>query len=459
MAWLQNNVLLPFCQPDQHRGLARRLRMFQQFDAMPREQQVAHQEKRVRTLLDHAYETCPFYRRVFDEIGFRSGDWRHGQPIPVPELTRDLVRINGEDLCSRAFRPDQLRRAMTGGTTSAPITLWRDLEGLRNKTAMQFHLNRLSGYEQGMRVLWIWGAERDLEEHPSWRWRLYQRLLGREYCGAGQLSDASFQRFLEKLNRQKSEVLFGYSNSIALFAQWLRNSGQHWHRPRIVIATAEALTHENRALIEETFEAPVNLHYGSRDVGMIAAECSLGGRLHLHPAACYVELLPAGQSANGPLYRLVVTDLLNYGMPLIRYDTADCVQFDESRCPCGSPYPSVTEVLGRTTDNLILSDGTLMPGTSIIHRAGRTFRNIRQVQLIQKAIDKMHLRYSALGDGPVVQQELSAFLSDIDSAFRTPLQWTVERVPEILRERSGKLRVTICEVPTDQNANGWKKAG
>ncbi len=458
MTWFHNNILLPICQPDRHQRLGRRLRDLELFDRMQRSQQTAIQERRIHAVLDHAYATCPYYRMVFDRIGFRSSDWHFGEPLPLPELTRDLARTNVESLRSRGFRPWELRKAYTGGTTAPPITLWRDLEGLRNKVAVQYHLNRLCGYDQGTRVLWIWGAERDLEQHPSWRWRFYEEvLLGRMNCGAGQLSEASFRNFLEKLNRHKPEVLYGYSNTLALFARWLRESGSAYHRPRVAIATAEALRPEDRLALELTFGCKVTVHYGSRDVGMVAAECS-EGRLHFHPAACYVELLPAGESPTGPLYRLVVTDLLNYGMPLIRYDTADCVQFDETRCGCGSWYPSVTAVLGRAVDHLVLPDGSLMDGAPLVMRAGRTFRKIRQVQIIQKSINRIQLRFSALGEGAEVEQELAAFLGDMEQAFRIPIEWDVERVPEILRERSGKLRMTICEVPREQYARECRSA-
>jgi phenylacetate-CoA ligase len=351
MSWVHNNILLPLCQPDANSGLGRRLRALERFDALPRQEQIAVQEKRVRALLDHAYQTCPYSRLIFDEMRFRSVDWHPGDPIPVPELTRELLRVNLENVCSRAFRPDQLRRWQTSGDTTPPIPLWCDLEGLREKTAMQNHLNHLSGYDEGKRVLRIRGADRDLEEHPGRLWLFYEeKLLGRTNCVTGQLSEETFGSLLGKLNAQRSEVLYGCSSTLTLFAKWLRNSGKRWHKPQLIIATAEALSPEQRRTLAGVFECHVTVHYGRRDIGVVAAECPEGGRLHLHPWACYVELLPAGKSPAGPLYRVVVTDLLNYGMPLIRYDTADCVLYDASPCPCGSWYPSITTVVGRTTE-------------------------------------------------------------------------------------------------------------
>jgi phenylacetate-CoA ligase len=356
MAWVHNNILLPLRQPDQHSGLSRRLRALERFDALSRPEQLAVQEKRIRSLLDHAYQTCPYYRLIFDEMGIRAVDWRQGQPIPAPVLTDDLLHVNFENICSRAFRPEQLRRAETGGR----LPVWRDLEGLRDKTALEYHLNRLSGFDQGMRVLRISSADADVEKHPTWRARFYEEtLLGRVNCQAGELNHA-FGNCLEKLNQQRSEVIYSDSSALALFARWLRDSGQRWHKPRLIIATADALSREQRRTIEDTFACVVTLHYGNRDIGTVAFECPEGGRLHIHPWASYVALVPTGQSPAGPLYRLVITDLLNYGMPLLRYDTGDRVLYDDSPCPCGSWYPSVTTVVARTIEN---ADDTLLRET------------------------------------------------------------------------------------------------
>src|SRR5258705_2949337 len=41
-------------------------------------------------------------------------------------------------------------------------------------------------YDQGDSILMIWGAERDLELNPSWRWRLYEEgVMGRYAAAAG----------------------------------------------------------------------------------------------------------------------------------------------------------------------------------------------------------------------------------------------------------------------------------
>jgi len=68
----------------------------------------------------------------------------------------------------------------------------------------------------------------------------------------------------------------------------------------IIIATAEVMNDENRRLIESTFGVPVTMHYGSRELGMIASECSQHQGLHFHPWSSYIEFDPIGDTPDGP---------------------------------------------------------------------------------------------------------------------------------------------------------------
>ncbi|HTW46076.1 MAG TPA: hypothetical protein VMD58_11065 [Acidobacteriaceae bacterium] len=450
MAWIHNAIILPLLEPERHRGLVRRLRKIERFESLSSDEQRQFQEKKLRSILQHAYQTTPYYRRLFDDKGFHPTAWRLGRPLPVPVLTRDLLRVNGDDLRSRAFPDAMLRKATTGGTTSAPVAIWRDVEGLRDKTAMQYHLNRYSGFDQGTSVLTIWGAERDLTLNPGWKWRLYeQRLMRRYNAGAGQLSEAVLASFAEKLNRYRPRIIFGYAATIGIFADYLLSLNRPFHKPSRLIVTAEPITPEIHEKLERTFECPVTEHYGSRDIGMVAAQCDEGHRLHFHPAACYVELIDSGQTTEGPMYRLVITDLLNRGMPMIRYDTDDCVLVEDTPCACGSWFPSVKTVLGRAVDNFPLPDGSFVTGiavTAAVARIREGFLHVRQIQLIQKGILHLHLRYVAEGELIDILAELKRFREEVEKLFQVQMRWTTERVTEIRRERSGKIRFCISEV-------------
>jgi hypothetical protein len=118
----------------------------------------------------------------------------------------------------------------------------------------------------------------------------------------------------------------------------------------------------------------------------------------------------------------------------------------------------VPAVLGSAVESLVLPDGTLMAGAPMVMRARRSLRTVREVQLVQKSIDSMLLRFSATGDNSDADQELRVFRRNVEDTFRIPIRWTVERVAEIPRERSGKLRVAISEVSHDRSDPDHQRA-
>jgi phenylacetate-CoA ligase len=182
---------------------------------------------------------------------------------------------------------------------------------------------------------------------------------------------------------------------------------------------------------------------------MVASECEMHDGLHFYPAGCFPEFEFLANSPDGPMYRLIITDLLNYGMPLIRYDTGDCVLLQHGECPCGRWYPRAKAILGRVLDTLVLADGSEIPGIAVAaHMMGLThnYRSITQVQVIQKAIDLICLKYVSRGSSDETQGELKRIRDGLAKVFPPPTQSDLVRVDDIPRAPSGKQRVCIREM-------------
>lgn len=368
MSIFHTHVVLPFADRDRYAGLPWRLRQIRRFERLSEREQKKVQQQRLRRLLEHAYETVPFHRQRFDEAGFRPLEARIDRPLRLPEMNRNDLRNPEHALLSSAFRHKDLRRAATGGNTGAAVQFHRDAEGSRNKNAMQIHLNSWAGFEAGNSVMTVWGAHRELATEPEWRWQIYEEsLLRRVPAASGTINDEIMELLRNRYERQRPRVLYGHTAALVAFAAYLKRCGMK-HRARVIISTAQMMPDESRKLVESVFGVAVNMFYGNREVGMVAAECSEHEGLHFHPWSTHVEFDPIGQTAEGPAYRLLVTDLLNYGQPIIRYDTGDCVTLPEQRCSCGRWFPVVRHVLGRVIDGKIPNGGKAAPNPPLAFR-------------------------------------------------------------------------------------------
>jgi phenylacetate-CoA ligase len=215
---------------------------------------------------------------------------------------------------------------------------------------------------------------------------------------------------------------------------------------------------EHRRVIEAVLGCQVFDHYGTRDFGLPAAECEQHQGLHLNPAAAYFEYLPIKEAEVEGLHEIVVTDLLNYGMPMIRYRVNDCALVGPEACPCGRGYPMIRGLVGRTGDLFRLANGAVIMGGSLLSRAiGQACPNLRKIQIIQETLTDFSFRFVPGQD--FGEEDLKVLQKKLDEYFGTGLQWQFERVQDIERAPSGKTRLCISRVTNPANDRKYSTGG
>ncbi|MGN6592246.1 MAG: phenylacetate--CoA ligase family protein, partial [Terriglobales bacterium] len=394
---LLNTVYLhgvwPALQPAE-RGLARRLRALRRWERMSGAEVEGEQWRSLQRLLRHAQATVPFYQRRFAEAGLDVERLQGpGDLERLPPLTREDIRHHLAELCSSRYPSGELLASASGGTTDTPVPMRRNRECLGWKSAVQRRFWEWAGVGAGAKVFWLWGATSDYSQNPSWRWRLYDRWLMRQvWAPTAPLNASVLEEYRRRWNRFRPAAVAAYPTPLYHFCEYLRDSGLPIRPPRAAICTAEALLPHQRELIRTVLQCPVYEHYGSREFGMIAAECGAHQGLHLHPAAAHVGY---GRVGDGAMRELLVTDLWNYGMPLIRYRINDCVQAatPAQACACGRPFALLPPIAGRTTDTFRLPDGSLVPGVSLTNRVLKVAPSLAKTQVIQESLRAFRLRY------------------------------------------------------------------
>jgi phenylacetate-CoA ligase len=444
---IYTNLVFPWSTPRDFKDWVPRLRRYEEAERASLDANRARQWQALVQLLQHAYETTPFYRRRFDEAGIRPAEMKSFADLgKIPFLVREDLRNNLDEMKSRAFRPEDLLRSTTGGTTDMPVPLIRDRECARQKVAIQWRFNMWAGLRPGDKAFYLWGATFDYPQNPNLKWRLYDHtLMRRVWAPTSDLSEAKLESYRESLNQFKPRIIYAYPRALASFCEYLRDCARPFVRPVATITNAEVLYPEQRQLIEEVLGCPVFDHYGTRDFGLVAAECQFHRGMHLNPLAAVFEFLPVKDSTVDGLCELVVTDLLNYGMPMIRYRVNDCAMMQAEPCPCGRGYPLFKGLIGRTSSLFRLANGVVVMGGSLLSRAiGAASPTIKKVQIIQETFNDFKLRF--VPGSSFQEADLKALQTRLDEYFGVPLHWEFEKVEDIERDPSGKTRLCISHV-------------
>ena len=237
-----------------------------------------------------------------------------------------------------------------------------------------------------------------------------------------------------------------YTQSCAQFARWVLDEGLRDWDDVPVICGAEAVLPGDRAVLARAFGPAIFETYGSRETMLIAAECEAHDGMHIQEENLVVEVISDRRAvARGEPGDVVVTDLHNFGMPMIRYVNGDVAILSESGiCACGRGLARVARVDGRRADTLIDRDGNSVPGI-VFHVLFSDARKeiVRQFQAVQSEGGAVVLKVVR---GREFSEDAFAEITQRFSGYLRGLPFAVEFHEAIAPHmRSGKIKTIIVE--------------
>jgi phenylacetate-CoA ligase len=428
---------------------ARYLRDFEASQFLPPEEIQALQRERLRRLLDHAYTRCPLYRQRFNRAGLTPADIRTLDDLRLlPVLQKCDIQEQRDELVAHGWLAGDLILNRTGGSTGTPLTFYLSRDRKCSRAAATRRHNRWAGWDVGDKVALLWGAPRDAA--AGWRARLRRRFLERSlFLDAGHITAARLARFHDALKRFRPRILLAYAQAAVLFARFLRSRGLCAYRPHALVTSAEVLEPEQRNLLEEVFGCQVFNRYGCRETSVVASECPAHDGLHVMAEGIYVEVVRGNEpAAPGQPGALLLTDLLNYAMPLIRYRVGDVGAWAEGHCRCGRGLPRLRQVAGRVTDFLVGADGRLVSGSFLsIYLVGQR-PSLGQVQIRQDRAGQAHFRVRP-PHGRLSDADLDYLHAGTRAYLGEEVRVSWEVVDELPSEPSGKFLFCRSSVTPD----------
>jgi phenylacetate-CoA ligase len=330
------------------------------------------EKKYLEKLLLHAYHNIPFYSELLEKFGVvRKNEADLNRFDTFPLLTKDIIRNHRRGLTSKDIDKRKWYYNSSGGSTGEPVRLIQDhsFDKWMNATLRLYYENMVGIDELGAKKVLLWGSERDiLEGTVGLKEKVSNWLTNTVFLNSFKMTERDMERYVKIVNSYKPDLIRGYAGSLYEFCKFVEGRKLSIHSPRIVVSSAENLRDEMRIKIEQVFATRVYNFYGSREVGAIAGECRYGS-LHIFMFNNYTEVtdkvgMPVGENTEG---RIIVTNLHNYSMPLIRYNIGDMAVSGSEKCKCGNPLPTLKKITGRITDHFVREDGTIIYGEYFTH--------------------------------------------------------------------------------------------
>lgn len=371
------------------------------------------QDRQLGALLDHARRYCAFYRERFPN-GLAS--WRE-----IPLLTRADLQTQADAMRASAYPRAHGKTfdIATGGSTAEPVTVRRTAltQLFWQAATLRDHLWHRRDLAATMAI--IRQFPEAVDETKPGRWGGILRSGPAWHLPISTYVETQL-RWLQKID---PHILLTYPANLDALLTHMHHEGITLGRLREVRTVSGTVTTALRERCQQVLSVPLTDLYSTQEVGIIALQCPDSGLLHVQSEHLRVEVLDEqGQPCReGEIGQVVVTDLHNFAMPLIRYALRDWAEVGPC-CSCGRGLPTLHRVVGRTRNMAVSPEGKSYRPVLETRRMLEAIPHLRQYQFEQTAENAITARLVCT---PAPSREqLQKFQATLEQMLGHAYRWT-----------------------------------
>ena len=323
---------------------------------------------KLQKLLQHARTNAPYYGKVLQGVPLDGSVAKFEETFStVPLLSKATINENLQSMISKDLEGNGIDSNSTSGSTGEKLLFYTDWRSGAFRKATVRRSQRWLGVLPGEPEVRLWGSPIDIKRAQSLRGYIHSVVSREKMLSAYSMDESSLQSYFEFCRRFKPKLLIAYPSALRIFADFLQERNLEIPSIKAISCSAETLYEHDREYLSKVFNAPLYNRYGCREVGDIANEVPDADGLVVNSDRVFVEILDddGRRCAPGEQGEVVVTDLENYGMPMIRYRIGDLARWadDSSRGAHKYPFPILESVDGRTLDIVRAPNGNRIGGT------------------------------------------------------------------------------------------------
>jgi phenylacetate-CoA ligase len=337
----------------------------EEFETLPREALEALQLKRLKATVERVYETVPFYKKKFNEIGLKPAHIKTLKDLQLlPFTVKNDLRDNYPFGLFSVPMEQVVRVHASSGTTGKPIVVGytrRDIDTWAELIA---------------RTLSCAGVHRGDIVHNAYGYGLFTGGLGLHYgaekIGASviPISGGNTKRQIIIMQDFGPTVLTctpSYALHLADVAEEMGLNTAKDFKLRVGCFGAEPWSERMREQIEKKFNIDAIDIFGLSEVigPGVSSEClEAKNGLHVFEDHFIPEIIDPDTGAvlpYGEKGELVFTSITKEAFPVIRYRTRDISVLYPEVCKCGRTFVRMQRVTGRSDDMLIIRGVNVFP--------------------------------------------------------------------------------------------------
>jgi len=405
-----------------------------------------YQVKRLQEILHHANQHVPYYQKIFSEKNIKPSSIQKISDITkIPLLTKQLIRKNLSTLKATNFPSNAFQLRSTGGTTGNPLHFylekahWLGIHYAYNSIYMQ-----QAGYHWNDKVVSITGINSIKMYHPFFRTL---------ELSSFHTTSKYLNQYISDIKRFKPKFITSFPSALLLLTKYQLNQGRDLQiNLQGIFCHGELLDSVQKKFLEDTYHCPVFDQYGHREQCVFATTCKDSSYYHVYPSYGLVEILDKDhqpvlkQNRKG---EIIATSFTNSIFPFIRYKTEDLAEISNEACYCGSSYPLMKKIIGRTQEFIITANNEKIPLTGLYHIIAEQADIIKECQLFQDTPGKLIVNF--VKDENTSEKSIIKMKQSFNKKLGSTIHINFRAVKEIQRTKYGKFQYLIQKIPMNDN--------
>lgn len=385
---------------------------------------IKYQEKRLKKIYNYAISNSPFYKVLYKENKFNTLDDFHKLPI----INKKIMMDNFSNLNTHKFDKNKVMEyALKMELSKDFLGYYKDefVIGLSSGTSgnkgiyitpksitekLPFVFLARGGFPLSLLPYNILFVLRVFSQGFD---DINSKLIKLTYVS----SMEEVEKVISKINELKINILMAPPSFIR---QLLPYKDQITTSIKRIMTYAEVLELEDKERFEKDFNSKVIEIYQASE-GQMASACKYG-HLHINEDLVFIELYDEDNKliteCNVIGHKMIITNLVNYSQPLIRYEMNDMIILD-SKCPCGSNFRRIKKVLGRHDDLIYFLDSKrerkyIFPDL-FVRWIIVSSENIREFKVIQEEINQVTIHLD------LIDKQETNFIANLEDKIKFEL--------------------------------------
>jgi phenylacetate-CoA ligase len=391
----------------------------------------------------NAYDNVDFYRDAFNRRGLDPAAFKAIEDLTnYPIITREDLQRDGASFLSRQFSGESLKKSHSSGSTGRPLWSFFDQNTwIRKKYISKVRARTEGGLKLGERIA-IFDSDSPSELARRNNRRIHSNPL---------FKIRYFSIFDE--NKKNHDALRHWrpthidSPPSLLFnlARLNENIKMDITSIKRIYTSSEFLELNMRRYIENKFHAKIIDVYGCTEIKEVAWECERHEGYHINEDEVLVEILDGNiPIKTGEIGDIVLTDMRNRAMPLIRYRIGDRGCLLPNLCSCGRTFSLMIPTAGRSSEHISSPDGSIISPYRLT-TAVEKIDNLLQYQFVQKNLNLIDVNVVMASQG--CEKELSEIYDKTMAVIGSGMKVRVKSRKKIEVEGNGKFKVVKSEIP------------